>query len=45
MREVWAAGDSVHMIAIGGLVREEAQLAEGAAIDAIGERLIISALR
>ena len=38
MRAIWASGDSVHMIVIDGLAREEAQLAEGATIDAIGKR-------
>ena len=38
MGAIWAAGGSVLMIEIGDLVREEAQLAEGATIDAIGKR-------
>ena len=38
MREIWAAGGSVAMIEVGSLAREEAQLAEGATIDAIGKR-------
>ena len=38
MRATWASGGSVLMIAIDGLAREEAQLAEGATIDAIGKR-------
>ena len=38
MRSIWASGGSVQMIDISGLSREEAKLAEGAAIDAIGKR-------
>ena len=38
MGAIWASGGSVHMIEIDGLEREEAQLAEGATIDAIGKR-------
>ena len=38
MSSIWTAGDSVYMIELGGFVREEAKLAKGATIDAIGKR-------
>ena len=38
MREIWKANSIVYMIEIGDLAREEAKLAEGAVIDAIGRR-------
>ena len=44
MRTIWASGGSVHMIEIDGLAHEEAQLAEGATIDAIGKRRYINIL-
>ena len=44
MHELWASGGSVYMVEVGGLAREEAQLAEGATIDAIGENVIINHL-
>ena len=44
MRQIWTSGGSIHMIEFDGLAREEAQLAEGATIDAIGKRRYINAL-
>ena len=38
MRAVWKAGGAVYMIEVGGMAREEAQIAEGAVIDAFGRR-------
>ena len=38
IREIWAAGGMVYMVEVGGMAREEAKLAEGAVIDAFGER-------
>ena len=44
MQAIWASGGSILMIEIDGLAREEAQLAEGATIDAIGKQRDINAL-